>query len=144
MYIHNRFHLQRSIYRYRSLTHSMSIPLFSCTYPCDIRVYQAVKDVGASYDALVDLFEPIESFLSRLDVYTKVPLIAAAMTDIVIKIMEVLNTSHTGSKLPSVAHLPQACCSSFFQSNSPLPLTALRAKSTKETFTPVYCLTGDR
>src|SRR5216683_2913875 len=27
-------------------------------YPCDIRVYQAVKDVGASYDALVDLFKP--------------------------------------------------------------------------------------
>jgi hypothetical protein len=86
IYIHNRFHLQRSICRYRSLTHSMSIPPFSCTYPHDIRVYQAVKDVGASYDALVDLFESIESFLSRLDICTKVP-ICAAMTDIVIKIM---------------------------------------------------------
>ena len=87
MYIHNRFRLRRSICRYRSLTHSMSIPPFSCTYPRDIRVYQAVKDVGASYDALVDLFESIESFLSRLDICTKVPLICAPMTDIVIKIM---------------------------------------------------------
>ena len=61
MYIHKRFHLQCSICRYRSRPHSMSIPPFSCTYPCDIRVYQAVKDIGASYDALVDLFESIES-----------------------------------------------------------------------------------
>ena len=59
---------------------------------------QAVKDVSASYDALVDLFESIESFLARLDIYTKIPL-TAAMTDIVIKIMvEVLNTLALATK----------------------------------------------
>ena len=51
-----------------------------------------------SYDALVDLFESIESFLARLDIYTKVPL-TAAMTDIVIKIMvETLNTLALATK----------------------------------------------
>ena len=59
---------------------------------------QAVKDVSASYDALVDLFESIESFLARLDIYTKIPL-TAVMTDIVIKIMvEVLNTLALATK----------------------------------------------
>jgi hypothetical protein len=55
-------------------------------------VHQAVKDVSASYDALVDLFESIESFLGRLDIYTRIP-ITTAMTHIITKIMvEVLAT----------------------------------------------------
>ena len=59
---------------------------------------QAVKDVSASYDALMDLFESIESFLARLDIYTKIPL-TAAMTDIVVKIIvEVLNTLALATK----------------------------------------------
>jgi hypothetical protein len=59
---------------------------------------QAVKDVSGSYDALMDLFESIESFLARLDVYTKLPL-TAVMTDVVIKIMvEVLNTLALATK----------------------------------------------
>jgi hypothetical protein len=40
-------------------------------------MYQAVKDVGASYDALVDLLESIERFLNRLDIYTKISPTAA-------------------------------------------------------------------
>jgi len=61
-------------------------------------VNQAVKDVSASYDALMDLFESIESFLARLDIYTKIPL-TAAMTDIVVKIIvEVLNTLALATK----------------------------------------------
>ena len=55
-------------------------------------MYQAVKDVSASYDALVELFEAIERFLSRLDIYTRIPL-TPAITDVVIKILvEVLST----------------------------------------------------
>jgi hypothetical protein len=42
--------------------------------------------VRASYDALVDLFECIESFLRRLGIYTEMPL-PPAMTEMVIKIM---------------------------------------------------------
>jgi hypothetical protein len=50
------------------------------------------KDVGTSYDSLVDLFQSIASFLNRLDVYTKTPL-TTSMTDIVVKLLgEVLST----------------------------------------------------
>ncbi|KAF8258296.1 hypothetical protein EI94DRAFT_1148445 [Lactarius quietus] len=46
----------------------------------------AIKDVSASYDALVELFELIESFLRRLDIYTKVQS-TTAMTEVVAKIL---------------------------------------------------------
>jgi hypothetical protein len=50
------------------------------------------KDVGTSYDPLVDLFQSIASFLNRLDAYTKTPL-TTSMTDIVVKLLvEVLST----------------------------------------------------
>ena len=39
-----------------------------------------------SYDALVDIFECIESFLRRLRIYTDIPL-TPAMTEVLIKIM---------------------------------------------------------
>ncbi len=52
---------------------------------------QAAKDVEASQDALVDLFERIENFFKRLESYTTVRP-TDAMTDIIVKIMiEVLN-----------------------------------------------------
>ncbi|KAF8259081.1 hypothetical protein EI94DRAFT_1790681 [Lactarius quietus] len=52
----------------------------------------AIKDVSASYDALVDLFESIENFLRRLDIYTKIPP-TTAMTEIIVKILvELLST----------------------------------------------------
>jgi hypothetical protein len=61
-------------------------------YLSDIQMYQAVKDVGASYDALVDLLESIGRFLSRLDIYTKISP-TAAMAEIIVKIMvELLST----------------------------------------------------
>ena len=61
-------------------------------------MYQAVKDVSASYDALVDLFESIENFLSRLEIYTKIPL-TPPMADIIVKIMvEVLSTLALATK----------------------------------------------
>lgn len=45
-----------------------------------------VKDVSASYDALVDLFESICSFLQRLDIYTKIHL-TSSTGEILVKIM---------------------------------------------------------
>ncbi|KAH9023652.1 hypothetical protein EDB84DRAFT_470111 [Lactarius hengduanensis] len=52
---------------------------------------QAVKDVSAAQDALIDIFERIENFFKRLETYTSVRA-TAAMTDIIVKIMvEVLN-----------------------------------------------------
>ena len=57
----------------------------------DIRVCQAAKDVGASEEALADLFERIENFFRLLESYTEVPP-TNAMTDIIVKIMvEFLN-----------------------------------------------------
>jgi hypothetical protein len=59
---------------------------------CDTQLHQVVKDVSASYDALVDLLESIEHFISRLDIYTRVPS-TGAMTEIIVKIMvEIIST----------------------------------------------------
>jgi hypothetical protein len=55
-------------------------------------VIQAINGVSSSYDALVDLLESIEHFLSRLGIYTRIPS-TPAMDEIVVKIMvEVLAT----------------------------------------------------
>jgi hypothetical protein len=43
--------------------------------------------VGASYDALVEIFRCIESFLLRLRIYTEIKEPADALTEVVIKIM---------------------------------------------------------
>ncbi|KAH8986856.1 hypothetical protein EDB92DRAFT_1218628 [Lactarius akahatsu] len=47
---------------------------------------QAAKDVVASQDALVDIFERIENFFRRLETYTEVPT-TEAMRDTIVKIM---------------------------------------------------------
>ena len=55
------------------------------------KIRQAVKDVGAAQEALIDIFERIENFFKQLETYTEVRP-SAAMTDIIVKIMaEVLN-----------------------------------------------------
>jgi hypothetical protein len=47
---------------------------------------QAADGVSASYDALLELFECIGSFLKRLEIYTKISL-SPLMTEIIAKIM---------------------------------------------------------
>ena len=47
---------------------------------------QVAKDVRASHDALIDLFDCIENFFKRLETYTEVPP-THAMMDVIIKIM---------------------------------------------------------
>ena len=65
------------------------LPLFASQF--DIEARQAVKDVNAAQDALIDIFERIENFFKRLETYTEVRP-NEAMTDIIVKIMvEVLN-----------------------------------------------------
>ena len=52
---------------------------------------QAAKDVSGTQDILVDLFNRIEYFFRRLEIYTEVPP-TSAMTDIIIQILvEVLS-----------------------------------------------------
>ena len=60
---------------------------------CDIcDLDQAIKDISTSYDALVDLFQPFEFFLRRLDIYTKIPS-TSAISEIIVKILiELLST----------------------------------------------------
>ena len=56
-----------------------------------IKAYQVVRDVGASYDALLDLLEAME-YLNRLNIYTRISP-TPAMTEIIVKIMvELLST----------------------------------------------------
>ena len=62
-------------------------------YPHQLRVHygnnnisQAVKDVWASKDTLVDVFERIEMFFRRLEVYTDVP-VTTEMMDVMTQIM---------------------------------------------------------
>ncbi|KAH8979310.1 hypothetical protein EDB92DRAFT_1821088 [Lactarius akahatsu] len=51
----------------------------------------ASKDVSDSHDILINIFERIENFFKRLEIYTETPQ-TAAMTDVIVKIMvEVLS-----------------------------------------------------
>jgi len=47
---------------------------------------QAVKDVVASQDTLIDIFDRIEGFFRRLETYTEVPT-TDAMRDVILKVM---------------------------------------------------------
>jgi hypothetical protein len=47
---------------------------------------QVAKDVRASHDALIDLFDRIESIFKHLETYTEVPP-THAMVDLIVKIM---------------------------------------------------------
>jgi hypothetical protein len=64
-------------------------PLFCCLRSDIFDIgchHQAIKDVSSSYDALIDLFESIENFLRRVDIYTKIPC-TTAITEIIVKIL---------------------------------------------------------
>ena len=64
----------------------------------NIQTYQAVKGITDSYDSLVDLFESIEHFLNRLDIYTKIPP-TVAMNEMLVKILvELLSTLALATK----------------------------------------------
>ena len=54
--------------------------------------------MSASYDALAELFESIERFLSRLDIYTRIPLIPAMANVVVKMIAEVLSILAVATK----------------------------------------------
>jgi hypothetical protein len=52
----------------------------------DVQIAQAVLAVDANKSALVDLFEHIENFFTRLGIYIDIPP-TAEMTDIIVKVM---------------------------------------------------------
>jgi predicted alpha/beta hydrolase len=85
---------------------------------------QAARDTAASRDALIELFDKIESFFIRLQTYTEVPP-TLAMTNVMGKIMaEVLCMLAIATK-----EMKQRRSSGFI-SEPELPLTYIR----KETF----------
>ena len=53
---------------------------------CNAYICQAAKDVRASQDTLVDVFERIEMFFRRLEVYIEVPA-TTEMMDMITQIM---------------------------------------------------------
>ena len=58
---------------------------------CNVYISQAAKDARASQDILIDVFERIEMFFKRLEIYTEVPP-SSEMMDIIVRIMaEVLS-----------------------------------------------------
>ena len=65
---------------------------------CKPHIPQAAKDVRSSQETLIDIFERIENFFRRLEVYTAVPP-TSEMMDIMVKIMvEVLSILGTATK----------------------------------------------
>ena len=77
---------------------SRSVHFVSLQPEIDTEDHQAAKDVSAAQDALIDIFERIENFFKRLEMYTEVRP-SAAMTDIIVKIMvEVLNVLGIATK----------------------------------------------
>jgi hypothetical protein len=53
---------------------------------CNVYISQAVKDVRTSQDILIDVFERIEMFFNRLQLYIEVPP-SSEMMDIIVRIM---------------------------------------------------------
>ena len=65
--------------------------------------------MSASYDALVDLFGSVDRFLSRLDIYTRIPL-TTSMTNVVIEIMvEIISTLALATKQVKQGRLSEPC-----------------------------------
>ena len=81
---------------------------YLCLTPCHIGNCQASEDVGASYDALVDIFECIENLLRRLKICFEIPL-TPAMTEIMIKIMiELLSVLALATKQINEGHFSRS------------------------------------
>ncbi|KAI9443859.1 hypothetical protein H4582DRAFT_1846232, partial [Lactarius indigo] len=62
----------------------------------DIGGRQAAKEVEASQDVLIDIFEHIENFFRRLEIYTKVrptPAMTDMMVNIMVEVLDILGTA---------------------------------------------------
>jgi hypothetical protein len=57
-----------------------------------IQASQTVKDVNASYDGVLELFESLGNFIQRLDIYTEIPPTMVISRVIVKVIIELLST----------------------------------------------------
>jgi hypothetical protein len=68
------------------------VSFFLPSYPSNVQVYKAFEGITTDLKSAIELLESIESFLNRLDIYTRFPP-TPAMTEIIVKIMvELLST----------------------------------------------------
>ena len=65
---------------------------------CNTFIFQAAKDARASQDTLIDIFERIEMFFRRLEIYTGVPSTTEMMDTIIQIMVEVLLILGTATK----------------------------------------------
>ena len=64
----------------------------------NIYIFQAAKDVRASQDTLMEIFERIESFFRRLEIYTDVPQTTEMMDTVVLILVEVISILGVATK----------------------------------------------
>ena len=65
---------------------------------CNAYIFQAAKDVKASQDILMDMFERIETFFRRLEVYIDVPPTTEMMDTIILIMVEILSILGVATK----------------------------------------------
>jgi hypothetical protein len=72
--------------------------MFFNRFLCNEQVSQVASGVASSYDALLELFECLASFLKRLEIYTTIPP-TPILTEVVLKILvELLSVLALASK----------------------------------------------
>ncbi len=64
---------------------------YLCAVHCNTNASQTAKDVGADQDALVEMFERIEAYFRRLEIYTEVAPNQGMVATITAIMVEVLN-----------------------------------------------------
>jgi hypothetical protein len=121
-------------YTMASVYYSLYGPHFILrSYPPNVQVSQAFKSVVSDLKCAIELLESIESFLNRLDIYTKVPP-TPAMTEIIVKIMvELLSTLALATN-----QIRQGRPSEFVFANI-LPGSTQRREICKEAFRREWC-----
>jgi len=67
--------------------------MFIHRYPSDVQVNQAANGVITNCDALAEMLESMEHFISRLRIYTEMPHAMSAVDEMVVKSMvELIST----------------------------------------------------
>jgi len=88
----------RNLCWYRRSTFGRCPASFSCATYFDIEGPQAVNDASATRDKLIEIFNRIERFFHRLEIYTRITP-TMAMTNVIVEIMvEVLTTLGIATK----------------------------------------------
>jgi hypothetical protein len=83
---------------------------------CDKRVFQVTKDVAAGNDVLVDLFKRIQEFLTRLNVYSRIPLtneLISMLGQVMAEVLSILALSTKEMQQNRISELISCGCRLF-------------------------------